>query len=87
MSEPSKTEYVPPHVDDKELFLRVVGAILDHPSVYMGGASQQSRRRAERIWDELHFGRYGWKLTRDASMAPPLTPNMSERDETDGLSD
>jgi hypothetical protein len=63
MSETTGNEYVAPGVDDKELFLRVVGSILDHPSVYMGGASQQSRRKAERIWDELHSGRYGWNLT------------------------
>ena len=57
-------EYVAPSVDDKELFLRVVGSILDHPSIFMGGASRQSRTKAERVWDELHSGRYGWSLTR-----------------------
>jgi hypothetical protein len=51
-------------ITDQELFIRVVGAILDHPSAYMGGASHGSRRKAESIWRELHSGRDGWNLTR-----------------------
>lgn len=63
-------EYVAPGTGDKELFIRVIGSILDRPSVYMGGASPRSRRTAESIWDELQSGRYGWSLTRTAVAKP-----------------
>jgi hypothetical protein len=55
-----------PVIDDKEFFIRVVGRILDHPSVYMGGASHQNRRKAEAIWKYLSRGVDGWKISRDA---------------------
>ena len=32
-----------------------IAASLDHPSVYMGGPSQQNRRNARRLWDALTY--------------------------------
>ncbi len=37
-------------VSDKVVMLRTIAAILDHPSVYMGGPSQRNMRRAEEIY-------------------------------------
>jgi hypothetical protein len=54
-------------IDDKEYFIRVVGSILDFPSVYMGGASRQNREKAERIWKYLNgedSRKDGWVLSR-----------------------
>lgn len=36
-------------VPDRVVMLRTIAAILDHPSVYMGGPSQLNMRRAEQI--------------------------------------
>jgi hypothetical protein len=47
-----------PAIDRRELLKRELGAILDHPSVFMGGASQQNKRKADRIIQHLmdHWG-------------------------------
>lgn len=37
----------------REVIERVIGGILDHPSVYMGGPSRQSMRKAAAIADYL----------------------------------
>jgi len=37
----------------REDLLRLIGSCLDYPSVYMGGASQQSMRKAGRILETL----------------------------------
>lgn len=40
----------PQEVPDKTVVLREIAAMLDHPSVYMGGPSQRNMRRAEQIY-------------------------------------
>jgi hypothetical protein len=37
----------------REYIRRVIGSILDHPSVYMGGPSHGSLKKADRIIDYL----------------------------------
>lgn len=36
-----------------EILYRMIASIIDHPSVYMGGPSHNSMRKAERIVTEL----------------------------------
>lgn len=36
-------------VTEEMVMLRTIAAMLDHPSVYMGGPSQRNMRRAEQI--------------------------------------
>ena len=38
--------------------VRLIGSCLDYPSVYMGGASQQSMRKAKRILEALAASGY-----------------------------
>lgn len=42
--------------------LWLIASVLDYPSVYMGGPSQHSRRKAQRIIDALDAE--GWTLTK-----------------------
>lgn len=37
----------------RECLQRLIGSILDHPSVYMGGASHNSMRKADRVINAL----------------------------------
>lgn len=52
MTEPAKDE-----TDDRAVWL--IASMLDHPSVFMGGPSQRSMRRAKDIIDALRAE--GWK--------------------------
>jgi hypothetical protein len=47
--------------DAIELPVALIAKCLDHPSVYMGGPSRDSVRRAERVWQELKK----WGYVRD----------------------
>lgn len=38
---------------DKDLTITIIASMLDHPSVYMGGPSQNSLRKAKKIVDYL----------------------------------
>lgn len=42
--------------EEREYVRREIALILDHPSVYMGGPSQNNLRRADRIMDALERG-------------------------------
>lgn len=46
-------------MDEAERLLvqRIIGSIIDHPSVYMGGASRNSMRKAESIIQALETGK------------------------------
>jgi hypothetical protein len=39
--------------DKREIAKLNIASILDHPSVFMGGPSQQNRKRAERVLEYL----------------------------------
>jgi hypothetical protein len=41
--------------------VHIIASMLDYPSVYMGGPSRASRRKAERIWQTLQDEGYGNK--------------------------
>lgn len=46
--------------------VHIIAAILDHPSVFMGGPSQQSIRKAERMIDALQSSGYKIVSEKDA---------------------
>lgn len=56
---------IPQTTDDKALdaVRWLIASVLDYPSVYMGGPSMQSRKKAERIIEALDAE--GWTLTQE----------------------
>ena len=77
---------------DKELVTRHIANILDHPSVYMGGPSANSLRKAERIVKYLedskrlkdsectHEGYVNYKL--HGTYCPICGQNFKKEEET-----
>jgi hypothetical protein len=51
-----------PITDKREILKREIASMLDHPSVFMGGPSQQNQRKADRIIQHLER-EYGFSLT------------------------
>jgi hypothetical protein len=50
-----------PITDKREILKREIASMLDHPSVFMGGPSQQNQRRADRIIQHLE-NQYGFSV-------------------------
>ena len=64
----------------REVLQRTLASILDHPSVYMGGPSHGSMRRAARIVDELEAGGHIDPVTYSAQYAAQRLPTDSKAD-------
>lgn len=69
-------------VPTNSLAVLVIADQLDRPSVYMGGPSAPSRRRAREIVEAL--GRHGIRLVLDEPVTPNAVPHDQSGTEREG---